>query len=64
MEDANFEEKTANANILRVHTLLGWCEDVVKEEASLRRGPRGYHDEVFEHEINELINVTQSHYEA
>jgi len=26
LEDANFEEKSANANILRVHTLLGWCE--------------------------------------
>ena len=23
--DVNFKEKTANANILRVHTLLGWC---------------------------------------
>ena len=26
VEDANFDEKVANANILRVHTLLGWCE--------------------------------------
>ena len=26
IEDANFEEKTANANILRLRTLLGWCE--------------------------------------
>lgn len=26
IEDANFDEKNANANILRVHTLLGWCE--------------------------------------
>jgi leucyl-tRNA synthetase len=26
LEDANFDEKTANANILRVHTLIGWCE--------------------------------------
>jgi len=26
VEDANFDEKSANANILRVHTLLGWCE--------------------------------------
>lgn len=26
LEDANFDEKTANANILRVHTLLSWCE--------------------------------------
>ncbi|KAG6855868.1 hypothetical protein H0H87_009903 [Tephrocybe sp. NHM501043] len=57
LEYANFEEKTANANILRVHTLLGWCEDVIKDKASLDR------DDVFEHEMNELINVTQSHYE-
>jgi leucyl-tRNA synthetase len=26
IEDANFEEKNANANILRIHTLLMWCE--------------------------------------
>ena len=26
IEDANFDEKTANANILRVHTLIDWCE--------------------------------------
>ncbi|KAG6877276.1 hypothetical protein C0993_008924, partial [Termitomyces sp. T159_Od127] len=64
LEDANFEEKTANANILRVHTLLGWCEDVIKDEANLRSGPRNYHDDVFEQEMNELTNITQGHYEA
>ena len=63
MEDANFEEKTANANILRVHTLLGWCEDMVKD-SGLRQGARNYHDQVFEHEINGLINVTRNHYEG
>jgi leucyl-tRNA synthetase len=26
IEDANFDEKTANANILRLHTLIAWCE--------------------------------------
>jgi leucyl-tRNA synthetase len=26
IEDANFEEKNANANILRIHTLLSWCD--------------------------------------
>lgn len=26
IEDANFDEKNGNANILRVHTLLSWCE--------------------------------------
>lgn len=64
LEDANFEEKAANANILRVHTLLGWCEEMFSAEANLRHGPRNYHDEVFLQEINDLINITQSHYEA
>jgi leucyl-tRNA synthetase len=26
MEDANFDEKLANTNVLRVHTLLSWCD--------------------------------------
>lgn len=26
MEEANFDEKLANANVLRVHTLLSWCD--------------------------------------
>ncbi|KIL65368.1 hypothetical protein M378DRAFT_125552 [Amanita muscaria Koide BX008] len=64
LEDANFDEKTANANILRVHTLVGWCEDMVKDKDKLRHGERTYHDEIFENEVNELINITQSHYEA
>ncbi|KAK0189731.1 hypothetical protein F5146DRAFT_1139201 [Armillaria mellea] len=64
VEDANFEEKTANANILRVHTLVGWCEEMVAEEKNLRHGEKLYHDQVFEEEINDLINITQSHYAA
>ncbi|KAJ3929636.1 MAG: hypothetical protein NXY57DRAFT_397183 [Lentinula lateritia] len=64
IEDANFDEKNGNANILRVHTLLSWCEEMIKDEANLRHGPRNYHDEVFENEINDLINTTQTHYDA
>ncbi|KAJ7026734.1 hypothetical protein C8F04DRAFT_104879 [Mycena alexandri] len=65
VEDANFDEKSANANILRVHTLVQWCEDMVKDEPNLRHGPKNlYHDLVFEQEINDLINITKSHYEA
>lgn len=26
LDDANFDEKTANATILRLHTLIDWCE--------------------------------------
>jgi len=64
LEDANFQEKTANGNILRVHTLLGWCEEMVKDQANLRHGLRNYHDQVFENEVSDLTNITQSHYEV
>ena len=44
VEDANFDEKTANANILRLHTLLGWCDVRIRLLAdvcdSLTRIPR------------------------
>jgi len=64
IEDANFEEKNANANILRIHTLLTWCEEMTKEGAGLRTGPKdSYHDKVFEEEINNLINITKEQYD-
>jgi len=37
---------------------------MVKDKENLRHGQRSYHDDVFETEINDLINITQSHYEA
>ncbi|KAH7909984.1 hypothetical protein BJ138DRAFT_1127238 [Hygrophoropsis aurantiaca] len=65
VEDANFDEKTANASILRVHTLLAWCEEMINDQSSLRKGAQdSYHDRVFEEEVNDLINVTKGHYEA
>ncbi|KAF8586776.1 hypothetical protein K439DRAFT_1614866 [Ramaria rubella] len=59
IEDANFDEMSANAMILRLHTLLNWSDI----ESSLRAREKQYHDRVFEEEINELINTTQQHYE-
>ncbi|TFK47205.1 leucyl-tRNA synthetase [Heliocybe sulcata] len=63
MEDANFDEKNANANILRLHTLIGWCEENVKDQSKLRQGPRNYHDKVFEEEIHDLTNITKKYYD-
>ncbi|KIL65362.1 hypothetical protein M378DRAFT_10765 [Amanita muscaria Koide BX008] len=65
LEDADFDEKTANANMLRV-AHAGWIArgDMVKDKDKLRHGGRICHDEIFENEVNELINITQSHYEA
>ncbi|EMD35016.1 hypothetical protein CERSUDRAFT_116529 [Gelatoporia subvermispora B] len=63
IEDANFDELTANANILRLYTLLAWCEEMMQEKSKLRQGPRNYHDKVFEEEVFDLINITQRCYE-
>jgi leucyl-tRNA synthetase len=62
IEDANFDEKTANASILRVYTLINWCEEMEKEKSKLRTGEKNFHDKVFEEEIKELINTTYGHY--
>lgn len=66
IEDANFEEKTANANILRLHTLLLWCDEVLSSESAskLRTGPKNsFWDKVFENDINGLIETVESLYE-
>ncbi|KAH9990344.1 leucyl-tRNA synthetase [Russula vinacea] len=72
IEDANFEEKNANANILRIHTsvrvrfgdVLIIAQEMTKEGAGLRTGPKNsYHDKVFEEEINNLINITNEQYQ-
>ncbi|KAF3942477.1 hypothetical protein ABW19_dt0202683 [Dactylella cylindrospora] len=67
IEDANFEESTANAAILRSHTLKEWCETVIQEakEGKLREGPKDqWWDIVFENEMNDLIEQTKAAYTA
>ncbi|KAF8311791.1 leucine-tRNA ligase [Cantharellus anzutake] len=69
IEDANFDEKTANATILRLHTLIEWCQEMMKEidnpqSTLLRRGPlNSYHDIVFQSEIFRQIGLTEAAYE-
>ena len=63
IEDANFDEKNANAHILRLHTLIDWCVEMLKEQDKLRK-TRTYHDTIFENEINDLIAQTKAAYEA
>ncbi|KAN0064710.1 cytosolic leucyl tRNA synthetase [Thecaphora frezii] len=64
IEDANFEEKTANANILRLHTLIEWCNEVTSNKTKLRTGPRdSFWDRSFENQINTLLKQTQESYE-
>ncbi|QRV97774.1 Isoleucyl-tRNA synthetase [Ceratobasidium sp. AG-Ba] len=76
IEDANFEEKTANAAIMRLYTLIEWCEDVMGKvrgeipdgkDVKMRTGGReaySFHDKVFEQEVTDLIAKTKASYEA
>ncbi|CAG8568428.1 14143_t:CDS:10 [Ambispora leptoticha] len=64
IEDANFEESTANAAILRLYTLREWCESQVKNKDALRTGPvTSFHDQVFINEVNKFIQMTDKAYE-
>ncbi|EHA18526.1 hypothetical protein CBS63078_5013 [Aspergillus niger] len=63
IEDANFEETVANSNILRLHTLKDWMEEVVKDE-TLRTGPAdAFWDKLFDNELNGLVRETKKHYQ-
>ncbi|KAG8781900.1 cytosolic leucyl tRNA synthetase [Serendipita sp. 398] len=64
IEDANFDDTTANASILRLHTLIGWCQESVDAGAGYRTGDLTYHDRVFQEEFINLAAETKRHYEA
>lgn len=65
IEDANFEEKSANANILRLHTLLGWCQEMIDNQSSLRTGPKdNFWDRVFENDLNATIEQVKGFYDG
>ncbi|GAA6061196.1 hypothetical protein JCM10212_001517 [Sporobolomyces blumeae] len=64
IEDANFEESTANAAILRLRTLIEWCEDISKNQGQLRRGDANLlWDKIFANEINEAIEQAYAAYD-
>ncbi|PWN42036.1 leucyl-tRNA synthetase [Ceraceosorus guamensis] len=64
IEDANFEEKTANANILRIHTLLDWCDAQMSDRSKLRSGPKdSFWDAAFENDMNLLVEQAAAAYE-
>ncbi|MBW0467490.1 hypothetical protein O181_007205 [Austropuccinia psidii MF-1] len=57
-DDANFEELTANASILRLHTLVDWCKEVISHNDKFRSGEYNLFDHIFENEIKLSINKT------
>ncbi|KAH0559306.1 2-isopropylmalate synthase [Trichoglossum hirsutum] len=65
VEDANFEESVANSTILRLYTLKDWCEEMVRDQANLRSGPKdGFWDRLFENEMASVVHEARRNYEA
>ncbi|KAI7825735.1 leucine-tRNA ligase [Gamsiella multidivaricata] len=63
-EDANFEDGTANAAILKLHTLMEWIQETLATKDQLRTGEYNFYDLVFESQMNKLINQAEADYEA
>ncbi|CEP16505.1 hypothetical protein [Parasitella parasitica] len=63
-EDANFEDSTANAAILRLFALLEWIEEQVAKADTLRTGQYEYFDRIFDNEMNKLLEITEAAYEV
>ncbi|KIV83752.1 leucine-tRNA ligase [Exophiala sideris] len=62
MEDANFEEKGANAAIMRMYTLKDWIEDTLKDENLRKTQGDVVWDKLFEDEMNLLVHEAYQHY--
>ncbi|KAI9795499.1 MAG: cytosolic leucyl tRNA synthetase [Candelina submexicana] len=64
VDDANFDENTANTSILRLFNLKEWCEEEIRNKSKLRTGPRDeLWDRLFENELNSLVCEARKHYE-
>ncbi|KAF9947274.1 cytosolic leucyl tRNA synthetase [Modicella reniformis] len=63
-EDANFEDGTANAAILRLHTLTEWIQETLAIKDQLRTGEFNFYDRVFDSQMNKLTNEAEAQYEA
>ncbi|KAI1625684.1 leucyl-tRNA synthetase [Exophiala viscosa] len=62
MEDANFEEKGANAAIMRMYTLKDWIEETLKDESLRKTQGDVVWDKLFEDEMNLLVHEAYQHY--
>lgn len=64
MEDANFDESSANAAILRLHNLREWLEQTLSPDAQLRESNEGFFDDAFNAEMDEIIVDAKAAYDA
>ena len=63
LDDANFESSVANSCILKLHTLLDWISEH-KSLLSHNQRSETFFDQVFEHEMRELLHKCESSYDS
>ena len=64
MEDANFEEKSANSAIMRMYTLKEWIEETLKDDKLRTTEGDVLWDKLFNDELNLLVHEAYQHYES
>ncbi len=71
VEDANFVEAVAEANLLRLYSFYEWCKETcenIEKKTNFRFSDDAssytYADRVFENEINKTILTTRNYYET
>lgn len=64
IEDANFDEKMANSEVLKIYAMIEWTKEMIENRQNLRKGPPStFFDKIFESEINKSIQLTKKNYE-
>jgi len=64
IEDPNFTTSNADNAILRLHTFVEWCQEMVNEKSSMSTGPvESFAERLFEATINNCIFITDEAYE-
>jgi len=64
IEDPNFTTDNADNGILRIHTLVEWCMEMVKERPNMKTGPAvSFSERVFDTCINKLVRECDEAYQ-
>jgi len=64
MDDANFDEKVANAAVLRLTKEAQWMGEAVAAQDSLRTGADTFIDRAFDNEMSAACNITAAAYKG
>ena len=62
-DDANFEQKTANATVLRLTKELAWVEEHLAAESSMRTAELNLADRIFKNAISVCAHAAKAAYD-